>query len=626
METLDGRKIGEEVFRCYIIEELKEKKINISEDDYNENPAFKSLNEEFVMVDGITLTKAWWVEKYIVGQERLRKIYGKYELGIKYEFLENELKESVWFHELADKYPEVCHTEADIYRYFYRNEKSNDGTERMGLIERLKKLGYDIQKFSECSERVKLLYFLYCFEHEKRMELVPFLGKPTLENVDNSLVGDMTRNGALMKEIKRSVAKEIDAQYIVELNRSIVKIGKRWQGNIEKALSMLDASENGNYIKELERIEQQLSIMLMRIEDKQSVKYRDSALETFYLKLVQHESLGRELDIIEALEYAMKDLDCNLAYRPSAYKDLASSFVKENEEGTAILKYIAENRKELAQFVFGEDEISSNMLKKFDLAVGKIKYYFDMLQDNSRFKLNEGIPILVIVVCIQEIVVMDKKRKVPNPFYRHESGDLKTLNAELNFGTSAFRKNQIVWVERVNCRFNFYKGVKEEKLLVQKIQTSIERLLIKIYGCDSLKDMMCVHEYLNTKVYIILVGDKKIESVLKNFSRVIGRRKKGYSFEGDYFVKRRFIALLMPGTILEQLAKRVANWIIQVEKKKEVCRKQWPLELGEGNYYRDLEVRMLVNTDDKTIKLEWFEYVYNQRNRELLQHYGIVAE
>lgn len=562
----------------------------------------------------------------MVEQVKTKEIYGKYELGNKYKFSKNELKESVWFHELADKDPKSKHIEVDVYRYFYRNEKLNDGTERLGLIERLKKLGYDIQKFGKCSERVKLLYFLYCFEHEKKMELMPFLGKPTLENVDNSLVGDITRNGALMKEIKCSVAKEIDAQYIVALNKNIVRIGKHWKINIEKVLGMLDACENGNYIKELERIEQQMRILLMTIEDKKNVKYKDSALETFYLKLVQHESLGRELDIIEALEYAMKDLDCNLTYRSSEYKELAFCTVKENEEGTAILKYIEQNRKELAQFVFGQDNISSNMFKKFDIAVEKIKYYFDMLQDNSRFKLNEGIPILVIVVCIQEIIVMDKKYKVPNSFYRHESGDLKTLNAELKLGTSAFRKNQIVWVERVNCRFNFHRGTMEEKLLVQKIQTSMDRLLIKIYECDSLKDMMCIHEYLNTMVYIILVGDRENESELKNFSRAIGRRKKGYSVEGDYFVKRRFIALLKRGTILEPLAKQVAKWIIRVEQKKEVCRKQWPLELGEGNYYRGLEVGMSVNTDDKTIKLEWFGYTYNKGAEETLEHYGIVAK
>ena len=119
-------------FKSAILEELREKEIDISKDDYYQKPAFKELEQELVMDGGVTMTKAWWIEKNIVGQERMTKIYGIYALGIKHVFLKSELKDNVWFKELADKYPEMVRTETDIYRYFYRKEVSKDGTERLG--------------------------------------------------------------------------------------------------------------------------------------------------------------------------------------------------------------------------------------------------------------------------------------------------------------------------------------------------------------------------------------------------------------------------------------------------------------------------------------------------------------
>ena len=69
-------------FKSAILEELREKEIDISKDDYYQKPAFKELEQELVMDGGVTMTKAWWIEKNIVGQERMTKIYGIYALGL----------------------------------------------------------------------------------------------------------------------------------------------------------------------------------------------------------------------------------------------------------------------------------------------------------------------------------------------------------------------------------------------------------------------------------------------------------------------------------------------------------------------------------------------------------------
>lgn len=616
-------------FKSAILEELREKEIDISKDDYYQKPAFKELEQELVMDGGVTMTKAWWIEKNIVGQERMTKIYGIYALGIKHVFLKSELKDNVWFKELADKYPELVRTETDIYRYFYRKEVSKDGTERLGLIYRLKKQGFNIEQFAVSGASVKLLYFLYCFEVEHKLELTPFLRNPTLENVDNRIVGDITKNGDLVGKIKRNIAKEIEPRYLMSLNDSVVRIASQWKKGMEKVRLILDASDNGQYIQELNRIYEYVQIVLSQIGDKQYVKYKDSVLETFYLMLVQHECLGREMDIVDVAAHVIQiqDIDDRIDYCPDEYKKLAYIVVKENEERIAITDYIKTNRKKLAQFVFGQDRISSNEYKKFDAAASKIKFYLEMLQDNSAFKLNEeGIPVLLIIVCLQEIIIIDKNLKIENSFYRHESGDLKTLNAELPRGISAFRKNQIAWIERVNYKFNVYAGRKEETIFVKKIEASMDILFTKIFQSDSLEDMMCLHEYLNMMVYIAFFEDRKMKEGLKYFSNAISRRKKGYQIVGNPFTIRRFIAVLMPGTVLERLAKQISKSVMDAEKREAKIKKQWPVELGKGNYFRDMVVKVLINPFDKTIEIDWFGFEQNHEAEEILQNNGIKTE
>ena len=106
-------------------------------------------------------------------------------------------------------------------------------------------------------------------------------------------------------------------------------------------------------------------------------------------------------------------------------------------------------------------------------------------------------------------------------------------------------------------------------------------LFIKIFQSDSLEDMMCLHEYLNMMVYIAFFEDRKMKEGLKYFSNAISRRKKGYQIVGNPFTIRRFIAVLMPGAVLERLAKQISKSVMAVSythldvyKRQEYSRRQ----------------------------------------------------
>ena len=88
-----------------IEEELKVRDINILEDDYILNKEFLEFEKEYV-IDQRVMQASWWIEKNLVGQRRLKKIYGIYAMGVEHEYSDDELKDSVWMTDLADKYKE----------------------------------------------------------------------------------------------------------------------------------------------------------------------------------------------------------------------------------------------------------------------------------------------------------------------------------------------------------------------------------------------------------------------------------------------------------------------------------------------------------------------------------------
>ena len=60
---------------------LKDAGIDIDADDYMKNPGWKKF-EQGVVAHGFYEQESWWIEKHIVGQARLERIYGPYMLGI----------------------------------------------------------------------------------------------------------------------------------------------------------------------------------------------------------------------------------------------------------------------------------------------------------------------------------------------------------------------------------------------------------------------------------------------------------------------------------------------------------------------------------------------------------------
>ena len=473
-----------------IEEELKVRDINILEDDYILNKEFLEFEKEYV-IDQRVMQASWWIEKNLVGQRRLKKIYGIYAMGVEHEYSDDELKDSVWMTDLPDKYKEskikkkdFARTVKDVEQYFKRKDNKSG---EVGLIERLKKLGIDINKFEgpkAKEQRVKLLYFLYGVEFKNQAKLSVFLSNPSLENVDNRIVGDITRNGELMAYLKNNVEKECDGSYVAEVKRTLYIIADEWEKEIHCVKSkVLPGTDTGWF----SRISDDLAWLLGKSDETPGV-YMDSLMETFYLKLSLHEMIGRERDMIRTNSAEYKETGEPNEFQKKMYERFYNELIEmgKDEEATyeRVRQYVKENRKSLAQCVFGKESISGNDYRKFDQAEEYFKECLEFYLNNTPAANAGAVPVILLVCHIQEYVSCNET--LDYDFYRYQTKDVVSLKTELKNGKDALRISQLTWQEKVNRRMNVIRGIQEKYEMAVEVENKLDRLLLKVYACNSL--------------------------------------------------------------------------------------------------------------------------------------------
>ena len=598
---------------------LKELGIDISKDDYIDNPKFQELTKSFMAGDGEIVTEAWWIEKNLVGQERLERIYSKYWFGIESKLSENELKDSVWQTILAEKYSDKPRTAKDIWHYFYRDEGDSENSKK-GLLKRLEKIGFYMSDFPTNQNKIKLLFLLYCFETKFHARIVPFLSNPTMENVDNSFAGIMTVNGNLMSFLKRHIARELPKEYVSGVRDALIYIGQSWEKQLEKVMIQLDYSVSGEYLGALKRICHQMKHVDPMIGDMPRAEYQDPLLETFYLKLSQHEDMGLEYDIID-VDSAMEEIGGEITYHPEKYRAFAYMHINKSE----MVSFLRDNKEDIICFVYQKDDISNYERKRYDAVLEKLPDFISMLNLNTKVVNAEKISKLYAIVYMQEMLQLDKTFKIENRYYRYKTSEIKSLNTELGYGVQAKRKSQIALIKRVNKRFYKYAGKAEEARYAMDAELFIDRIISRIYETNSLEDMLFIHSYFMNYTDTIFLLDKQIESVLKRLKKVVGRKQKGYEWSGSPETMRYFLGTIYNSPIIDDIGKNIGKRVFDAELKKENRGYWWPIELTH-NYIAQADCYKLytvIDTVHKQIHVLGFDLDANERQQKIFKRNSI---
>lgn len=581
------------------LRKIVDESIDIKNGDYRTNPDFIKLNEGYISELGRYVTGAWWVENHLVGQERLEKLYGPYDMRVHRKLLPEETKEEVLFSLLADKYEDKSRTPKDIYRYFYRNEEKEET--KLGLFKRMKKIGFDWDRFGKDDKRIKLMYFLYCFELENKVKIGAFLGNPTLENVDNLCVGLSHKNSQLMSKLKRGVAMDINPIYQAAVNNALVAIATHWEEQIRKIIAYLDFSINDSYLETLRRISFQIEGCVQMIGEAKNLPYENAILESFYLKLAQHESLGRESDILDINLTCVPD-ETEVTYRPEVFEALAYQPLKRVE----MYDYLRNNKDKLLPLVFEKDDISTYEKRRYDKVLENLKNFMDMVETHTKATESEIVPKLYAIVFMQEFLNIDKSEKIDNKYYRYQTGELKSLYTELALGDEARIKSQLAIPRRVTRRMYKYAAKTEIAELAFAAEVCIDRILMRIYQCNNLNDMLFVHNFFMNLTDTIFLADKQLEEAFKRLNKNIKRKKADYRWIiHDVNKYRYFMGTIYNSPIIDDLGKKIGKSIQKIELTKHRQGMYWPIELTE-NYIGisdNYKLEVIIDPNEKTIEL-----------------------
>ena len=118
-------------------------------------------------------------------------------------------------------------------------------------------------------------------------------------------------------------------------------------------------------------------------------RYKHSLLETFYLKLLEHENLGREYDIISVSNDVL-NADITQSGKRELYEELAVQEIKISE----VDDYLKNNRLKMVAYVFEKEKTTSNEKDKYDRAAPRVKYFLKMLIENTKYK---GIDVVSVL-------------------------------------------------------------------------------------------------------------------------------------------------------------------------------------------------------------------------------------
>ena len=308
------------------------------------------------------------------------------------------------------------------------------------------------------------------------------------------VVGDITRNGELMAYLKNNVEKECDGSYVSEVKRALYIIADEWEKEIHCVKGkVLPGTDTGWF----SRVSDDLAWLLGK-SDETPVVYMNSLMETFYLKLSLHEMIGRERDMIRTNSAEYKETGEPNEFQKIIYERFYNELIEmgKDEESTyeRVRQYVKENRKSLAQCVFGKESISGNDYRKFDQAEEYFKECLEFYLNNTPAANAGAVPVILLVCHIQEYISCNET--LDYDFYRYQTKDVVSLKTELKNGKDALRISQLTWQEKVNRRMNAIRGIQEKYEMAVEVENKLDRLLLKVYACNSLWEVKYTAELI----------------------------------------------------------------------------------------------------------------------------------
>ena len=337
------------------------------------------------------------------------------------------------------------------------------------------------------------------------------LGKPSMENADNSFLGLHTSNEEYIGFLLHEIEKEISTPLKESIKGALDHIMRTWS---DCMIQWQDGIEY--FYDECSEIPPEVAEIKAALEE----PYDDSAsfkifstdptpLEALYLKVVQNPNLGEVRDILNILR-----IPFNMDYPvPTEYINEMEKFeIRKMCKDDLDDYFSAENVRKITKYVYLEEITDKKKLKERWRAIREkkehVRRFLDFLtlaDPLGDYNVMDDVTELLIISCLQSIL-LDKSNEI-FPYYFHgfegkkgnRKGKIHVQNALKN-DDHTYNALKIYWVHRVVDRTFTNVGKVAVRKAARELENSYLRMLEKVMEAPDINTMLSMNSFYNKKL------------------------------------------------------------------------------------------------------------------------------
>lgn len=540
-------------FKRNMKEYLLDNDVDIYDDNYKKTEAYIKIKDQYIYAgyNGF-ISLEEFIERYLLTKSELLDIYESiYDLGNPYELEDDECEDTALAEEiisvleLAKEYVDV--EIEDFIENLYK---------KGGLIDRLKKyLDFDLEEFEKSnnrfnSERCKIIYFFYMMDHKKskknkmKINILMMLGRPSMENIDNTLLNMKTYNGMLVKSIKESFGKEISLTMKSNIKWGVHSIISEWDGILCNAMLLMDfLFEHGYEYDFEEAVYPLIAEAKLNTEIENTKKYIHSPIETMYLKILQNEALGNIIDINKVNNIQIESNYNVPAEFTEEMKQLNEYYIEINR----VAEYINKNALRIAKYVYlGEtDKEDVRRIREFGKKLPMLIEFCSRaipLIDTKKV-----VTELLIISCLQAIILDDQNEVFDYTFhaYQRHMKQKPRVQAALKGKQKDDNKHvvdalKVYWVRKIIDHWYANIGRYDVRNRVRELEKACDGIIEEALTQSNLDDMLEIHNHYLMKVDDRLLTTKEQIQAAISFEKFL--HSKGFKYiDHGYQIRYLFV-------------------------------------------------------------------------------------
>lgn len=541
--------------------------IDIYDPNYRESVGYKSMEyvrvlscRHFFPERHLSMALDEYIERYLLTEEEVQRTYPSiYSMGNPYELSDEECFDfSVALAIVLESHHVKDSKQVDEKTMLKMEDEAEGETETFkSYISQLKEhLSVDLRSFcydSHCydglqnkRERAKILYLVHKAKKEasQNVNVLLMLEKPSMENNRLASLGIRGTNWEYIYFLKHEVEKELPIETKDAIGSEVVRLMAKWdrymQGWITEVENHYDAYPASPVTFDLfDRIKAALEEPYSDDEDNSGLPAYNSAspLETMFLKLMQHEYLSAQMDLLYALD-ASSHLDYSV---PAEYVEQMEKFeeakicvnesndVNESDDdspkcshgyvieregmvkkvcGSKELKkfFSSENVQKIAKYVYLKENTSKDERRAIRNSKKKLYRFLGFLQFiDTDDAILDDVTELLIISCLQ-LICWDNSKEILDYHFQGFEGTKKKrkgkihVQAALKNDKRVYEVVKMYWMRKVAERMYANLGKAALPKKIRELQNLYLKLLEKLLKTPDIEAMRSISSFYEQKL------------------------------------------------------------------------------------------------------------------------------